>query len=108
MVSANCETKTFSYLKMIVFEGEFAEGWQVRNQASHTQFHCNKDGMATKTAWLVTLDEQRETNSTTPKACGWGHFLPCRPTVSDFVSSLMAQVTDLVHTLGGYRRRASQ
>ena len=46
MVSANCETKTFSYLKMIVFEGEFAEGWQVRNQASHTQFHCNKDGMA--------------------------------------------------------------
>jgi len=51
MVSANCETKTFSHLKMIVFEGKFAEGWQVRKQASHTQLHCNKDGMARNFGW---------------------------------------------------------
>jgi hypothetical protein len=53
MVSANCETKTFSYLKMIVFEGQLAEGWQARKQASHTQLHCNKYGMARNFGWTA-------------------------------------------------------
>ena len=53
-IIVNCETRVVSYRKRIlVTKDVLPSGIHDRKQRQHTQLHCNKNGLASKSGWTA-------------------------------------------------------